>query len=164
MKTMTGAMVAALVLTLGGVGCRENQNTAGDTARNMEDPVAGAATTPVDEGQRVGADPMQPAGATEGQMQAFRVESIEEENVTLVPQSATMGERDPQAGSEISVEKSEFQNLAGFEAKEGDMVHLQLGQDGKPSKIERPSGHHQDPQGIQQGSEDYQQPPPPQQQ
>ena len=164
MKKRTGVAIAALALALGTAGCRTNQgDTTGEQTGGggtMDTGEAGA--TRVEDGERAGSDNLQNrSGATQGQMQAFRVERVEGEQVTLVPQSATAGERDPQAGSEISIEKSEFRTLAGFEAKQGDMVHVQLGQDGKPTKIEKhgvQSGQ-QDPQAVPQGNPDYQQQP-----
>lgn len=133
MKKTRVIIGAALALAL--VGCRNNQNrqsavgdTTGTTAGTTEaEPRSGTQDTT--------GTTMEPQAG----MDAYVVDRIEAENVILVP-APVGGEIEPQAGQEVKLSKDEFQNMAGFEAKEGERVKLQLGADGKPSKIEKQSG------------------------
>lgn len=121
MKTLA---MMAFAVTLGAAGCR-NQNRG-----EVPGPTGGDTT--------MGGAEAEPQAGTE-KMQAYTVESIEGDNVRLRPE-AVSGEVEAQAGREITITKDEFQRLAGSEAKEGTMVHVQLGNDGKPSKIKLQSG------------------------
>lgn len=114
----------AFAVALGAAGCR-NQNR-------------GEAVGPAGGDTTMGGAETQPQAGAE-QMQAYTVESIEGDSVRLRPE-AVSGDVEAQAGREITITKDEFQRLAGSEAKEGTKVHVQLGDDGKPSKIKLQSG------------------------
>jgi hypothetical protein len=126
MKTLA---VMAFAVALGAVGCR-NQNGAGgtgggETGTTGDTTLGGRAQTDTQSGTE--------------RMSTYMIESIEGDNVRLRPQGMS-GDVQTQSGREITMSKDEFQRLAGSEAKEGTMVQVQLGDDGKPQKIQHQSG------------------------
>ena len=126
MKTLA---VMAFAVALGAAGCRNQNGGAGGEG------TTGGAGTPSD--TTLGGQTQPQAGSE--QMTMYTVESIEGDNVRLRPHAAA-GDVEAQAGREITITKDEFQRLAGNEAKEGSMVHVQLGDDGTPVKIQHQSG------------------------
>lgn len=144
METRKWAVTAiALTSLLAVAGCRGNSGGSGsagggsgDGSTSGSQSAGGASTTPMDTTNQ-----QQPqSGQSADQSGVYQVGSMESGEVIL-RQRGTNGEMEQQSGKELRVKKDEFQRLAGQEAKEGDVVHVQTGTDGKPTAIHMQSGN-----------------------
>ena len=155
-------MVAALALTLGAVGCRDNVDEdeiggqTADESRKWEDIAkerdvqagegdfdadlqsgndAGDLFKGFDEDKELQAGRAAPART--GEMKAFIVDHADESGITLRAEGA--GEKKEQAGSEVFISNAEFARLSGSTElpSVGEKVKASVGADGKATKIER---------------------------
>ena len=119
MKTLA---MMAFAVALGAAGCR-NQN------RGEVPGPAGGDTT-------MGGAEAEPQAGTEKKMVKYTIGRIDLENNNVHLQAQEAGELEAQAGRELVLTKAEFERMAGSEAKEGTVVRVTLGKDGKAEKIE----------------------------